>query len=87
MRRIVMIVLLLSGIYADVLLWAYKHAAAQSRINVHPICVDSDASCDFWDIGWLDERGQFHFMQRMHESELRTWLRSKIVDGTLKLKE
>jgi hypothetical protein len=86
LKNIGIVALLICGLYTDVQLWACKHAAAQTRIYVRPVCV-SRGPCEYWELGFLDERGQFHFMQRMPEGELRAFLREKIMDGTLRLKE
>jgi len=84
MKRIATTLLLLSCLYTDIALWACKRATAETRIYVHPICV-SPGSCEYWELGFLDEHGQFHFMQRMHQQDLKDFLQKKIMDGTLRL--
>lgn len=57
---------------------AYK---VKAGFYVRPTCVGSGA-CEYWALGWLDERGQFHFITRMREEELQRELRKIISNGS-----
>jgi hypothetical protein len=75
--RTIAAVLLLTSLYTDAQLFADK------RMMVRPNCVRT-GPCDMWELGWLDEQGQFHPRQRMSTEQMRQFMNDGIKSGAIK---